>query len=328
MATRLAVVGGRGWLGRAIVQEALAAGMAARTVSRAPGPGTVLADPADPGSLARALAACDVVVNAGGCRADTPEALRAANVDLPDRLAGLSVDRGFRLVHLGSAAEYGPGVAGPERVGEDSPCFPTSRYGTTKLLGCEAVLGWRARGAAAVVARVFNVADAELPDGSPLQDIVDQLRPVAGPDGNGCGTVAIGDPTTVRDISTRAWVAEAVVALAAAPITAGGPGVVNVCSGRPTAFGELAGSVARRLGATVAVVDRGWPRAGHIVGDPTRLHALAPHLRADTPRHLVEALADAAAPARSRGDRTCASHMPSDTVLPAGVEPEPSWSRR
>jgi NDP-hexose 4-ketoreductase len=325
MATRLAVVGGRGWLGRAIVQEARAAGSVAVPVSRAPAPGMVVADPADPASLARALDGCDVVVNAGGCRAGTPEALATANVDLPDRLAGLAVDRGFRLVHLGSAAEYGPGVAGPARVEEGSACSPTSRYGTTKLLGCEAVVRWRARGAAAVVARVFNVADAELPDGSPLQDIVDQLRPLAGRPG---GTVAIGDPTTVRDISTRAWVAEAVVALATAPISADGPGVVNVCSGRPTAFGELAGAVARRLGATVAVLDRGWPRAGRIVGDPTRLHVLVPHLRADTPRHLVEALADAAAPGRPRGDRTCASPELSDAVLPAGAGPEPSWSRR
>jgi len=273
VATRLAVVGGRGWLGQAITHAARRRGLDALALARTPGPpGLPAVDPTDPCALRRALAGCDVVVNAAG---DVTNASDDANVALPERLAAWAAATGGALVHLGSAAEYGPGAAGPGPVAESHPALPASPYGASKLAGTEAVLAQRAVGARVLVARVFNVLDADLPAANPISDLADQVRRAA-TDSSGGTTceVVVGDPATVRDLAPRPWVADAVVALALAP-TWPDDGLVNVCTGVGTAFGDLARAFGRHRGLDVAVRDLGWRRSGRIVGDPRRLQAVA-----------------------------------------------------
>lgn len=272
MTAHMTVVGGRGWLGRAIVAEARRQRMTVTVVSRSAGPGAVAVDPDDTSSLATALARSDVVVNAAGnYRLDDAKAATVANYELPNRLGWLAARSSWRLVHLGSAAEYGPNAAGPTPVDEDQRCLPRSIYGTTKLAGSLAVLRWREQGAQALVARVFNVVDADLPTENPFYGIAAQVREAVRVPGAG-GEVGIGDPFTTRDLSRRSTIAAAVVALATCDADV--PPIVNVCSGRPTAFGELAEAMGRLLGVRVAVRDLGWPRGGRIVGDPARLREL------------------------------------------------------
>jgi NDP-hexose 4-ketoreductase len=285
-------------LGRAIVAEARRRRMTVTVVARTPGPGAVAVDPGDTSSLATALGRSDVVVNAAGSyRLDDAKAATAANYEVPDQLGWLAARSPWRLVHLGSAAEYGPGSAGPAAITEDHPCRPRSIYGTTKLAGALAVMRWREQGARAVVARVFNVVDTDLPPENPFHGIAAQvlqvqrgqvgpMSPPASPSASSSagsaaaapppclpiGEVGIGDPATTRDVSRRATVAAAVVALA--ETTAELPPVVNVCSGRPTGFGDLAMAMARELDVRVTVRDLGWPRGGRIVGDPARLRSL------------------------------------------------------
>jgi nucleoside-diphosphate-sugar epimerase len=279
----MAVVGGRGWLGRAIVAAARRRHVTVTVVSRRPGPGTVAAEPGDTASLAAALGRSDVVVNAAGYRGSDAGVAAVANGELPDRLGWLAAKSGWRLVHLGSAAEYGPGAAGPEPIAEDHDCRPTSVYGTSKLAGTRAALRWRARGAGVVVARVFNVVDDDLPAENPFHGIAVQVRQAVR--GDGTGDVGIGDPTTTRDVGRRTSLAAAIVELALAGDGPGAAGaaavraapphqIVNVCTGRPTSFGDLAEAMARHLGVRVNVRDLGWPRGGRIVGDLTLLRSL------------------------------------------------------
>lgn len=279
----MAVVGGRGWLGRAVVAEARRQRMTVTVVSRTPGPGTVAVDPEDTSSLATALARADVVVNAAGdYRLDDAKAATVANYELPNRLGWLAAHAGWAFVHVGSAAEYGPSAVGPQPIGEDERCLPRSIYGLTKLAGSRAVLRWREQGANAVVARVFNVVDQDLPPENPFHGIANQVCQAV--KGAGTGEVGIGDPTTTRDVSRRVTVAAAIVALAGYARGVGGssgeaptqplPPIVNICSGRPTTFGDLAEALAHHLGVRIVVRDLGWPRGGQIVGDPTRLRSL------------------------------------------------------
>jgi nucleoside-diphosphate-sugar epimerase len=269
---RVAVVGGRGWLGREIVAVARSRGLVVTVVSRVAEEGAVAVDPADLPSLAAALGDRGdhaVVVNAAGRRLGPPALVHAANVALPERLGRLAAEGGWRLVHVGSAAEYGRTAAGPGTIAEDRRCEPVTTYARSKLAGTEAVTAWRDRGADAVVARVFNVVGPEAPADNPVHGLVRQALALVAAGG---GEIQVGDPTTVRDLSTRRWVAEAVVALATGPAAA--PAVVNVCSGRPTGFGELVGALAEVLDLKVRVRDLGWPRGGRIVGDPARLRSL------------------------------------------------------
>nr|WP_322975329.1 NAD-dependent epimerase/dehydratase family protein [Actinacidiphila bryophytorum] len=64
-----------------------------------------------------------------------------------------------RLVQLGSAAEYGPGVPGTA-LAESAAARPAGVYGATKLAGTLAVAG---SGLDAVVLRVFNPVGAGAP---------------------------------------------------------------------------------------------------------------------------------------------------------------------
>jgi NDP-hexose 4-ketoreductase len=267
----VAVVGGRGWVGRAVLRAAAYHGVPVTVVSRGTGPGVVTVDPEVPATLARALDGVDAVINAAGYRGPDAECARAANFAMPDRLGRLSLEQGWRLVHLGSASEYGL-VEGTEPLREDQFCAPPTLYGLTKLAGTRAVQHWREAGAPATVARVFNIAAADLPADNPIRDIATQVRAAAG-SGAALGEVAIGDPTMVRDISRRSWVAAAILALAVGPSGADHP-VVNVCSGEEVRFGDLARAMARHLAVRITVRDLGWPRGGHIVGDPTLLRSL------------------------------------------------------
>jgi nucleoside-diphosphate-sugar epimerase len=296
MALHMAVVGGRGWLGRAIVDAARRRHLTVTVVSRQPGPGTVAADPADTASLAAALHRADVVVNAAGYRGADPGIAAVANSELPDKLGWLSAQTGWRLVHLGSAAEYGPSAAGAEPITEDRPCVPTSVYGTSKLAGTRAVLRWRSRGAQALVARVFNVVDHDLPPENPFHGIAVQVRQAALSEGS--GEVGVGDPTTQRDVGCRRTLAEAIVALAATapPATTTYHPVVNICTGQATSFADLADAMARQLDVPITVRDLGWPRGGRIVGDASLLRALVTMPRADRLDDLARSILGLASP--------------------------------
>jgi nucleoside-diphosphate-sugar epimerase len=272
----MAVVGGHGWLGQTVVATARQHDdLQVTVVSRDDIAGTGSTGWFDDESLAAATKGCDVVINAAGCTSGSPDEHAAANVQLPERLAALAADQGWQLVHLGSAAEYGfaARATGSGLISEDHPCMPTSLYGTSKLAGTEAVLGWRARGAPAVVARIFNVVDPNLPADNPVAGIVRQVEQAAVASATTAGPhhVEIGDPTTTRDLCPRARVAELIVALAMHPPD---QPLVNVCSGRAISFGALAYDVADRLGARIAVRDLHWPRGGRVVGDPSRLRSL------------------------------------------------------
>src|ERR671913_1562665 len=177
---RLAVVGGRGWLGTAIVDAARQRGLDVIALARTPTPGARAVDPTNTRALAAALTGCTAVVNAAGAlpgRGDTDADLVGANVELPERLAVLAAAHGHRLVHVGSAAEYGPSPGPTDAlVDEEREPAPVSPYGRTKLAGTEAVLAQRAAGAPALVARVFNLVDGDLPATNPVHDLVTQVR--------------------------------------------------------------------------------------------------------------------------------------------------------
>jgi NDP-hexose 4-ketoreductase len=116
-----------------------------------------------------------------------------------------------RLVHIGSAAEYGgtePGVS----VAEWMPPVPSSLYGVTKLAGTRLVELARGAGLDAVVLRVFNVVGAGAPeDGLPGQAAAQLRRALR--DG---GEVCLGPLDGVRDFVDARDVADAVLAAAMA----------------------------------------------------------------------------------------------------------------
>src|SRR5690349_3807361 len=99
----------------------------------------------------------DVVVNCAGTTDGEPADLAIGNVVAVARLLAAlqSSAVGCKLVHLGSAAEYGAVPEG-RTVLESCPPRPVSGYGMSKLAGTELVLAARRDGRPATVLRIFN----------------------------------------------------------------------------------------------------------------------------------------------------------------------------
>ena len=231
---RLLIIGAGGFLGSHVRRQASAAGLAVITASRSALPGSPSHQRLDlsadgPETIAAMIgsAAPDAIINCAGATAGGPEVLAAANITGTYTLVMAMLRAGVqaRLVHLGSAAEYGssePGVA----VTESAPACPAGAYGLTKLAGTLLVETARTAGLDAVVLRVFNPVGRGAPENGLPGGLAAQLRR-AHADGT---DVRLGPLDAVRDFVDARDVADA--ALAAAMATALPHAVLNVGSGR------------------------------------------------------------------------------------------------
>lgn len=226
------VLGGGGFIGRNICAALRAAGWAVTAVGRRAahppeGCRAVRLDFARTGArdLATGLANLrpGLVVNAAGALWDvTDDELTEGNVTLVERLVdAVAAQPGpVRLVHLGSAYEYGahPG----KRLVESLPARPAGRYARTKLAGTQLVTRAVADGRVdATVLRIAVSAGPYAPRHSLLGGIARQLA--AHPD-----TLRLPPIDGVRDVVDVRDVADAVLCAARAD---GPPPVVNIGSG-------------------------------------------------------------------------------------------------
>ncbi len=169
------------------------------------------------------------------------------------------------VVYASSAAVYGDNPEVP--LAETAATRPLSAYGVDKL-GSEqhGFVAGRVHGIPTCGLRFFNVYGPRQDPKSPYSGVIsifcDRLKA-------GQGITIFGDGGQSRDF---VFVGDVVRALLAAMERAGTDGrVYNVCTGRSTTIGELAGTIAGILGAPAEIVF-GPPRAGEIrvsLGDPS-----------------------------------------------------------
>ena len=267
---RALLLGASGWLGSRVGRAALAAGWDVVAAGRGPAVGAAGRGPAVGGSCwcpapgrhvvldlaagAGAVAAVldevapDVVLHCAGATAGDLRTLTGANVEGPANLvtALLAAGSPARLVHLGSAAEYGRGPDGVP-VREDAPARPLGPYGATKLAGTRLVQVGRAAGLPAVVLRVFNPVGPGAPTHTLPGRAAAELARVARSD----GVVRLGGLDAVRDFVDVDDVAHAVLAAATGPLPS--VGVVNVGSGAAVSARELVTMLVAVSGARVRV---------------------------------------------------------------------------
>ena len=252
---RLMIIGAGGFLGRHVWLRAAGAGLEVCTAGRSELPGSprhLLVDLSrdDPEDIAALVTAAepDAVVNCAGATAGDPDVLAAVNVTGTYALARAMLLAGTaaRLVHLGSAAEYGysePGVP----VTESAPPRPAGLYGATKLGGTRLVQLAAAAGLPAVVLRVFNPVGPGAPEESlPGRLAAELRRALAGGTG-----VRLGSLDAVRDFVDARDVADAVIAAACAPQLP--HPVLNIGSGRGVPVRALAKELVAISGCTAAI---------------------------------------------------------------------------
>ncbi|MFE5399732.1 NAD-dependent epimerase/dehydratase family protein [Streptomyces sp. NPDC056568] len=242
---RILVVGFTGYLG-AHVAERLRTRPGTRVLgggrsAAADVPVDLAGDRVDRLAEALASAAPDAVVNCAGATGGDPVALAELNARGPAVLcAALRLARPTaRLVHLGSAAEYGPGTV-DVRVAESAATRPLSAYGATKLAGTVTVA---TSDLDAVVLRVGNpVGPGAPPSGLPGR--VAGLLRAAGADPD--AVLRLGDLSAYRDFVDVRDVARAVerAVLAAGPL----PRVLNIGGGDAAPVRRLVRTLADTAG--------------------------------------------------------------------------------
>jgi nucleoside-diphosphate-sugar epimerase len=242
---RIIVLGGTGFLGGHIAEQLRSLGGVRLFVGGRTAAADLRVDlaTADAGRLADALAdfAPDAIVNCAGAVAGDAVTLAEVNARGPAALCAAlrKAAPAARLVHLGSAAEYGATEHGV-RVDEDAPTRPVGAYGATKLAGTITVAQ---SGLDAVVLRVGNpvgpgAAPSSLPGGTALR----LHRAGTGPD----AAVRFGDLSPYRDFVDVRDLARAVVLAA----TADGPlpRVLNIGGGRALPIRDLVQALAEVAG--------------------------------------------------------------------------------
>jgi nucleoside-diphosphate-sugar epimerase len=195
----------------------------------------------------------DVIVNCAGTTGGDSSALVAGNVVAVSTLveAMQRTAPGARLVHLGSAAEYGrtaPGTAVAEWARPD----PVAPYGVTKLAATELVRSAVNRaGLDAVVLRVFNPVGPDAPVATLPGRLVAELRRAR----EHGGDVRVGSLAAHRDFVDVRDVASAVAAAAVhrGPL----PFLLNVGSGRATSLRDLATAALAVSGSDARILEAG-----------------------------------------------------------------------
>lgn len=252
---RILLLGGDGFLGRHIADELRTLpGGELLTAGRRPGH-TLRVDLATvrPGELAAELARLRpaAVVNCAGAVAGSALVQNEVNARGPAALCEALREGapGARLVHLGSAGEYGACEVG-ESLTESAQPRPVGVYGASKLAGSLAVAG---SGLDAVVLRVFNPVGPGAPAGSLPGRLAAELAAAAASGGG--GVLTVGDLSAHRDFVDVRDVARAVRAavLAAGPL----PAVLNVASGRAAPVRSIAEGLVAAAGFTGRIDESG-----------------------------------------------------------------------
>ncbi|WP_043666297.1 NAD-dependent epimerase/dehydratase family protein [Streptomyces xylophagus] len=240
---RILVLGSTGYLGAHVAERLRALSDAqVLTAGRSPDAdhGVDLAS-VRPEELAKTLAsvAPDAVVNCAGATGGDAVALAELNSRGPAVLCAALREGApaARLVHLGSAAEYGPGEPGIP-VTESAATRPVGPYGATKLAGTAVVTS---SGLDSVVLRVGNPVGPGAPTAG-LPGRITALLRQAGPD----TVLRLGDLSAHRDFVDVRDVARAVELAVTAPPPL--LPVLNIGSGRAVPVRELVHGLAELAG--------------------------------------------------------------------------------
>ncbi|WP_407913520.1 NAD-dependent epimerase/dehydratase family protein [Kitasatospora sp. NE20-6] len=280
---RVLLLGADGYIGRRVADRLLAESDLQVTVLGRRDSADIRFDltAGSPGALSRFLDAVapQVVINCAGATYGSSRSLIRSNT-----LAVATVCEAIRrsreparLVHVGSAAEYGPMQPGAP-IAESTEPRPVGPYGVSKLAGTELVL---ASGLDAAVLRVFDVVGPGAPSASLFGRLADGLRRALEQDEL---QVRMPDLSGYRDFVDVRDVARAVQSAAVSAAT----GVINIGSGHAVRARDAAHLLVRASGFEGIVAEDGRPvlvpgQAGeyHRPAEPRLLPEPVPWRQAD-----------------------------------------------
>lgn len=297
---RIMLVGAAGFIGRFVADALLRSGAALHAVLRPGEPAAVRdqvpeeriheLDLCVPGGIHGLLDRVRpaVLFNLAGYGVGIDERdehqARALNVEAVRAMAAalLALDLpawvGPRLVHVGSAAEYGD-VGGDLR--EQCPAHPVELYGRTKLAGTQALVDLATQHPGfAIVARLFTVYGPGERPGRLLPSLIEAARMQT--------EVDLSEGTQRRDFTYVEDVAEGLMRLGIS--TPPEPPIVNVATGRLSSVRSFVEQAARVLGIPDSALRFGVRAGGRfdLEHDPINLERLDRLLGWRPPTDIVE----------------------------------------
>lgn len=218
------------------------------------------------------------VINAVGRRYGSNADLVDSNVRFVLDLAAWVQRSGWRVLQLGSAAEYGPGRSEPFSE-TDSP-QPSSPYGKSKLSATEALSDLLGP-SSSCVGRLFNVLGPNPPRGSVAADIRAKIQ-----EAQETGKApALSSPDTVRDFLLLHDASRLLLALIP---EIGRNQIVNICSGQGLTWRQIADAVCPALEPASRGEAESHPDI--VVGNTTLLHSLVSAPPPPNPKSLALSL--------------------------------------
>ena len=207
-------------------------------------------------------AAPAVLVNCTGATSGTTDDLTRLNVLTTARVVEALAQSNLRtrLIHLGSAAEYGPGPVG-KPVTESADTRPVNPYGTSKLAATQIVAAAADRGRDAVVLRVFNALGPSMAPGSLAGAALRRLSEAVA---SSAPRIEMGPLGSIRDFVDVRDIGAAVVAASRVPRLEAS--IVNVGSGTGHSARELVEALAQAVGFAGEIAEgaAGSPRSSDV----------------------------------------------------------------
>jgi nucleoside-diphosphate-sugar epimerase len=269
MSNSVAVLGGTGFIGRALAEELVQGGRQVLVVARrepeVPVPGRfrafdlVAGTAADLAELLREEQVSAVVNAAGGMWGLTDEQMVDANVTMVKRVldAIALLPEQVRFVQLGSVHEYGLAPIGTLQAEGDEP-QPVMAYGRLKVQATELVQAAAKGGAQAVALRVGNVVGAGQPGHSLLGVMAAKLA--AAEAAGETAALTLAPLTAQRDFVDLDDVVDAVVvALDATGVDWAAEPVLNVGRGEGVSARQMVELLIAASGVPVDVTEDPGP---------------------------------------------------------------------
>jgi NDP-hexose 4-ketoreductase len=231
----------------------------------------------------------DVLINCVGCTSGSIEELEAVNVSVVRRLLeALSASGLGRLVHLGTAAEYGTQPQGVA-FAESATARPVGDYGRTKLVATDLIMDRVARGDVdATVLRVFDPVGPGSPGHSLAGTAVREIRQALDTEAT---FVTLGQLSSCRDFLAANDVADAVFRAAH---SGGIPSLMNVGRGVATSGRSMVELLAVAAGFEGDIFESrgGTGHATPVVWQQADLALIRRHLHWVPTTSIAEAVCD------------------------------------
>jgi GDP-4-dehydro-6-deoxy-D-mannose reductase len=229
---------------------------------------------------------------AGTSRSNDIPFLYQANVFYAEAVLQAAISSGSRprVLLVGSAAEYGIPHSPDMTVSENDRCRPLSAYGVSKLAQTHHGLAAASRGLPVTIARLFNPIGVGSPETTALGSFVRQVAAIRRE-----GTLRTGSLGAIRDFIDVAEAARIIVDLPF--VGTGGGEILNVCTGKGLALGELVSRLIAVSGVDVLheveSTRRGTSDLDAVIGNTDRLRNTGLELPSTEIDHILKNMLDA-----------------------------------